>query len=166
MSNDKLLSEMDRAVLAMPPELAFSDDLARFQYYGRVQALIARIDAHEAEKQAGPVGAVLVNKETREGVAFYSADILPDPGELKDRFELVKVYAAPPSESDKEDAESYRWLLTQFRAMSLDMGGNHCWVLARSGSLRGPTIDDAIRAARAKEEQQLNKGKGGDTVGS
>ena len=43
-----------------------------------------------------PVGAVLVNRESREGVMFYSADMIPDSETLKDRFELVKVYTAPP----------------------------------------------------------------------
>lgn len=50
-----------------------------------------------------------------------------------------------------EAAEKYAarlgWLTKQFRAMSLDMGGNHCWVLARSGSIRGPNMIAAIDSA-------------------
>ncbi len=40
-----------------------------------------------------PVGAVLVRRESREGVMFYSNDMIPDPSTIKDRFELITVYA-------------------------------------------------------------------------
>lgn len=39
-----LLSDMDRAILTMPYNLAMSDELSRAQFYGRVQWLIERID--------------------------------------------------------------------------------------------------------------------------
>lgn len=59
-------------------------------------------------------------------------------------------YIAPLIER-LEAAEKYAarlgWLTKQFRAMSLDMGGNHCWVLARSGSIRGPNMIAAIDSA-------------------
>lgn len=51
--------------------------------------------AKQAEPVQEPVGALLVNRESREGVMFYSVDMIPDPATLKDRFELVKVYTAP-----------------------------------------------------------------------
>lgn len=62
-----------------------------------LQALSDRIRALPDELAAlvEPVGAVLVNRETREGVMFYSPDMIPDPATLKDRFELVHVFAAP-----------------------------------------------------------------------
>lgn len=52
-------------------------------------------------------------------------------------------------EAAEKDAARLGWLTKQFRAMSLDMGGNHCWVLARSGSIRGPNMIAAIDSAMA-----------------
>ena len=41
----------------------------------------------------------------------------------------------------KQDSERYQWLKKQFRVMSLDIGGNHAWILR--GPLReGRTIDE------------------------
>jgi regulator of protease activity HflC (stomatin/prohibitin superfamily) len=49
----------------------------------------------------------------------------------------------------RADAERYRWLRARYRAMSMDMGGNHSWVpdgrVMRE--LRGPTLNAAIDAA-------------------
>lgn len=42
----------------------------------------------------------------------------------------------------KRDAERYRWLKKQFRVMSLDMGGNHSWILR--GPLRDGCSIDAV----------------------
>lgn len=39
-----------------------------------------------------PVGAILVRRDSREGVMFYSNDMIPDPNTIKDRFELITVY--------------------------------------------------------------------------
>jgi len=50
-----------------------------------------------------------------------------------------------------KDAERYRWLKTGFRAMSLDMGGNHTWVQRSSSMLRGPSVDEAIDAAMKEQ---------------
>lgn len=50
-------------------------------------------------------------------------------------------------ESLEKDAARYRWLREQFRCMSVDMGGQHRWILSPSGGLRGPDVDDAIDAA-------------------
>jgi len=49
-------------------------------------------------------------------------------------------------ERAEKDAERYRELKKRFRVMSLDMGGNHTWVLASSGWLKGPSMDDAVDA--------------------
>lgn len=47
------------------------------------------------KQQAGDVlGAVLVDRESRKGVAFYSTDMIPDPSTIKDRFELIEVVRA------------------------------------------------------------------------
>ena len=49
----------------------------------------------------------------------------------------------------RADAERYQWLRARYRAMSMDMGGNHSWVpdgrVMRE--LRGPTLNAAIDAA-------------------
>lgn len=49
-------------------------------------------------------------------------------------------------ERAEKDAERYRELKKRFRVMSLDMGGNHTWVLASSGWLKGPSMDEAVDA--------------------
>jgi len=41
---------------------------------------------------AEPVGAVLVRRDTREGIMFYSNDMIPDKANIKDRFELITVF--------------------------------------------------------------------------
>lgn len=66
----------------------------------REYARAAMLEAQPAEQANGrePVGAVLVNRDTREGVMFYSSDMIPDASTLKDRFELVNVYTTPPAQ--------------------------------------------------------------------
>lgn len=59
-------------------------------------------------QQAVPEGAVLVNRETREGVMFYSADMLPDLGTIKDRFELVKVFTHPAPAAPQAEQQAVR----------------------------------------------------------
>jgi len=49
-------------------------------------------------------------------------------------------------ERAEKDAERYRELKKRFRVMSLDMGGNHTWVLASSGWLKGSSMDEAVDA--------------------
>lgn len=49
-------------------------------------------------------------------------------------------------ERTEKDAARYRELKKRFRAMSLNMGGNHTWVLASSGWLKGPSMDEAVDA--------------------
>ena len=49
----------------------------------------------------------------------------------------------------ERDAARYRWLKDQghFRAMSMDMGGNHSWIGMGRAVGKGPTVDEAIDAA-------------------
>ena len=63
--------------------------------------------AAKAEPVQEPVGAVLVNRESREGVMFYSVDMIPDPSTLKDCFELVPVYTSPPQRLPLTDEEIF-----------------------------------------------------------
>lgn len=51
----------------------------------------------------------------------------------------------------KRDAERYRWLKKQFRIMSLDMGGNHTWVLQRP--LREGCSIDAVCDTSMEKQQ-------------
>ena len=47
----------------------------------------------------------------------------------------------------REDAERYHFLRRDFSVSSPDIDGNHAWAY-RNFSLRGPTLDAAIDAAR------------------
>jgi len=75
--------------------------------------------------------------------------------------------AAPAPHADTKDAERYRWLKQQFRVMSLNMGGQHTWVMASSGSLRGPDMDAAVdtgisrSASNAASHAAIAASKGG-----
>lgn len=209
MSNDKLLSNMDRAVLSMPRELAFAGDMAQLQYHERVQALIRRIDAHEAEKQAGNTrcggpggahrytyfgdqkvrrcadcGARETEKQAGPVAGEASAPALGERPRLltmlpearaalaaleriacnqtsqdhAEQFTHLREYLlsqqpatppAPPSESDKEDAENYRWLANNCDGDAQD---DFIQMIARNVLSRAE-FDAAIRAARAKKEQ-------------
>jgi hypothetical protein len=48
----------------------------------------------------------------------------------------------------RDDAERYLQIKHDFSAASLDIDGNHSWVYRRNFSLKGPTLDAAIDAAR------------------
>lgn len=52
------------------------------------------------------------------------------------------------AQKDQADAKRYRWIESQHRIVSLDMGGKHRWMASHSvGMLRGGTFDQAIDAA-------------------
>lgn len=69
---------------------------------------------------------------------------------------LVRQWASTTNEQDVKDAQRYRWLKSQMRAMSVDMSGQHSWTLARSLP-RAPSVDAACDAGIAAIAQQ---GKG------
>jgi hypothetical protein len=46
------------------------------------------------------------------------------------------------------DAERYTFLRGDFSPMGLNIDGNHAWAYRRNASLKGPTLDAAIDAAR------------------
>ena len=48
----------------------------------------------------------------------------------------------------REDAERYQFLRNDFSVSSPNMNGNHAWAYRRNFSLKGPTLDAAIDAAR------------------
>lgn len=54
----------------------------------------------------------------------------------------------------EKDAERYRFLKDKghFRAMSIDMGGNHSWTGMGRSVGKGPTVDEAIDAAMQEQK--------------
>lgn len=52
----------------------------------------------------------------------------------------------------QRDAERWRWLRDHARIFrqSPDMSGNHYWMVQATTTLRGPTLDAAIDAARGE----------------
>ena len=52
----------------------------------------------------------------------------------------------------RRDAERWRWLKDHARIFrqSPDMSGNHYWMVHATTTLRGPTLDAAIDAAKGK----------------
>lgn len=92
-----------------------------------------------------PVGAVLVNCESREGVMFYSADMIPEPATLKDQFELVKVYTHPQNLHCKS---------TQARLATL-------WGYVKEQPKRGPLPEDLKLAI----ESMIESHESGDLDG-
>ena len=52
----------------------------------------------------------------------------------------------------QRDAERWRWLKDHARIFrqSPDMSGNHYWMVHATTTLRGPTLDAAIDAAKGK----------------
>ena len=81
----------------------------------------------------------------RSPVDMNGKTLLAGLSELVERAEKAEAEV----ERLRADAERYRWLRARYRAMSMDMGGNHSWVpdgrVMRE--LRGPTLNAAIDAA-------------------
>ena len=120
---------------------------ARQNPYGVAPALAA----HEAEKQAGPVAVVkLMETGGNAGIATVIREI-DDP--LRERLrpgQMLYLHPSPLTEQDKEDAENYRWLASNCDGDAQDDFIQH---IARNVLSRAE-FDTAIRAARAKKEQQ------------
>ena len=131
MSNDKLAQALR--------EIKGCED------YFQVQAIVDKaIAEHEAEKQAGPVAAYTeghcAEKRKPGGCTLHN---------LHCGYPACDRKAAPPSESDKEDAENYRWLANNCDGDAQD---DFIQMIARNVLSRSE-FDAAIRAARAKKEQ-------------
>lgn len=64
----------------------------------------------------------------------------------------IKITARPAAPSpDAEDAARYRWLRSRFRVFGLNIDGQHGWCTTGDvGRIRGPSLDAAIDAERAK----------------
>ena len=66
-----------------------------------------------------------------------------------------KAEPQPVSDEVEKDAARYRWLCEYgyFRAMSMDMGGNHSWTGAGRHIGKGVSIDAAIDAAMGEKHE-------------
>jgi len=62
--------------------------------------------------------------------------------DLRDKLRVLTT----DRDAFKADAERWQAVKPLFRVMSLDMSGNHTWVLSHHGLLKGPSIDAAIDA--------------------
>jgi hypothetical protein len=76
------------------------------RYEEAITIIQRMIDAPEPE----PIGAVLVSRIDREGVMFYSRDMIPDAKTVKDKFELIKVYDGPPAPNPEGEPCPYCWI--------------------------------------------------------
>ncbi|MES2973424.1 MAG: hypothetical protein V4757_07435 [Pseudomonadota bacterium] len=56
-----------------------------------------------------------------------------------------------PDASQAEQAAMYRELRRDFSPMGVNIDGQHAWVYRRNATLKGPTLDDALRTAMTKE---------------
>ena len=70
---------------------------------------------------------------------------------LSGRMDAIRSLKAQLAEAQK-DAERWRWLKDHARIFrqSPDMSGNHYWMVHATTTLRGPTLDAAIDAAKGK----------------
>lgn len=113
---------------------------------------------YEAKPVQEPVGAVLVNRESREGVMFYSVDMIPDPSTLKDRFELVPVYTAPPQQPEPAQ-EPVAWAFKHSDGTYHDPSvTEHSAGMVPLGPIRAqrpPLTDEEIWACLPPEEDNM-----------
>lgn len=125
------------------------------------------VSGEVAEKQAGPV-AGLIGKMTAQRAKFFlmrfrQKEAMLGPNEQAALAYAVSAlereqYAAPPSESDKEDAERYRCLKEMVSGSPMEGSYFFPGVDAWGGDVPRHSLSvdqavDAIRAARAKKEQ-------------
>src|SRR5690625_451155 len=97
--------------------------------------------------------AILTNdliESTIEDIAWPNDEVMQFAKELSCAIAQA-VLQLPEIQALRKDAERYRWLKKQFRIMSLDMGGNHTWVLQRP--LREGCSIDAVCDASMEKQQ-------------
>ena len=72
----------------------------------------------------------------------------PYPAMLREEIESLRAQLAEA----RRDAERWRWLKDHARIFrqSPDMSGNHYWMVHATTTLRGPTLDAAIDAAKGR----------------
>lgn len=123
------------------PVLSITDELlAELELHARQAVCDAITDGFPYDPRIG-----LTTIEENFCVAANPATILA-------LVERVRSLAERLEKAEK-DAARYQHLERQghFRAMSIDMGGNHSWTGIGRHIGKGPTIEEAIDAAIAKE---------------
>ena len=82
-----------------------------------------------------------------------NADGEPDVVNIHANIRSLKAQLAEA----RRDAERWRWLKDHARIFrqSPDMSGNHYWMVHATTTLRGPTLDAAIDAAKGKTPRRL-----------
>lgn len=175
MSNDKLAQALRRIKSNLMHQRRFGvDDMGHWrraaaQAEGDLEEALA---THETEKQAGPVAGeasapalgerprlLTMLPEARAALAALERIACNQTSQdHAEQFTHLREYLlsqqpatppAPPSESDKEDAENYRWLANNCDGDAQD---DFIQMIARNVLSRAE-FDAAIRAARAKKEQ-------------
>jgi hypothetical protein len=53
----------------------------------------------------------------------------------------------------RKDAERYQFLRGDFSPMGLNIDGNHAWAYRRNATLKGPSLDAAIDAAKGESHE-------------
>ena len=119
-------------------------------YVAELRAEIEKLQADHAEDQS--VIAVWRGRTQRAEGECNALRVSSDARIFAETYTRLDAQAAKliaEIERLREDAERYQWLRARYRAMSMDMGGNHSWVpdgrVMRE--LRGPTLNAAIDAA-------------------
>ena len=99
----------------------------------------------ELAKQAGMT-------DDKFGMYFAKDKHNEDGVDLEKFAQLIVAECADLAEAEiarmREDAERYHFLRDDFSVSSPNIDGNHSWAYRRNFSLKGPTLDAAIDAAR------------------
>jgi len=117
----------------------------------RARELMGDSSAPQSQVDSGAAKAL----QMAVNALHYSHDL--DEGTRKVRELLADARRDPQSQGEKavasedaRDAERYRFIKSKTKTFSLDMGGNHTYVMDFSiARLRGPSLDAAIDAAVA-----------------
>lgn len=139
----------------LPPEIEMA--IRDLEYAGRYnraptfvahakEALRAAIAAYSARKEGAvrPVAQRVPNEHGRHDYwdfgETYNAELNPEP---------LYTHPAPQGAdaSQAEQAAMYRELRRDFSPMGMNADGQHAWVYRRNATLKGPTLDDALRTA-------------------
>ena len=99
----------------------------------------------QLRQRAGQLDAELCNREVLDKML---TQCIAERDQLHAEVEALRAEVQRLRAAEK-DAARYRWLKDQghFRAMSMDMGGNHSWIGMGRAIGKGPTVDEAIDAA-------------------
>ena len=125
----------------------------------RFEAMRAAIAADRALNAAPSVGA-----EGLPGFAAWWRDNFeagtPQDASFAEAERCARVVwmaalaSRPAVDADKRNAERYLFLRDDFSPMGLNIDGNHAWAYRRNATLKGPTLNAAIDAARHPAQRE------------